>query len=126
MHNIIREKGLVDILRVKNKQKLQFTWKRQALNEASRIYYFLIQNDLLNSFISSDIRPAQISKTSHLSVSLKLKLNEQNRGSGLWKINNSILQDENYRSLIIRIIENSKATSSRSNFTAHNVWEKLK
>ena len=94
------------------------------MNEASRIDYFLIQNDLLNSVISSDIRPAQISKTSHLSVSLKLKLGEQSRGSGLWKINNSILQDENYRSLIIRKIENSKSTSARSNFTAHNVWEK--
>lgn len=126
LSSIIREKGLVDIWRMKNKQKVQFTWKRQSLNEASRLDYFLIQNDVITSVVSSDIRPAQISKTSHLSVSLKLKLCEQTRGSGLWKINNSMLKDEDYKALIIRTIENSKLNSARNNLTGHNVWEKIK
>ena len=124
--NIIKENSLVDVWRIKNKQKMQFTWKRQALNEASRIDYFLIPTDLLTSVVSSDIRPAQISRTSHLAVSLKLKIGQQNRGSGLWKINNSVLQDNDYRLLITRIIENTKLTSENSNYTAQNVWEQIK
>ena len=35
--------------------------------------------------ISCDIRPVQISKTSHLAVSLKLKTRGENRGCGVWK-----------------------------------------
>ena len=76
--------------------------------------------------VSSDIRPAQISRTSHLAVSLKLKIGQQNRGSGLWKINNSVLQDNDYRLLITRTIENTKLTSEHSNYTAQNVWEQIK
>ena len=124
--NIIKENSLVDVWRIKNKQKMQFTWKRQTLDEASRIDYFLIPTDLLTSVVSSDIRPAQISRTSHLAVSLKLKIGQQNRGSGLWKINNSVLQDNDYRLLITRIIENTKLTSEHSNYTAQNVWEQIK
>ena len=117
--NLNREKGLIDIWRIKNQRKSQFTWKRQALNEASRIDYFLIQTELENNVISCDIRPAQISKTSHLAVSLKLKTCEENRGPGIWKINNSILNDDEYQTLIIHTIQNCKRIQ-------HNTWEKIK
>ena len=61
-----------------------------------------------------------------MAVSLKLKIGQQNRGSGLWKINNSVLQDNDYRLLITRTIENTKLTSEHSNYTAQNVWEQIK
>ena len=105
---------------------MQFTWKRQALNEASRIDYFLIPTDMVTNVISCDIRPAQISKTSHLAVSLKLKTRGENRGCGVWKINNSALKDDDYRSLIIHTIETCKRTAIRENLTSHNTWEKIK
>ena len=124
--NLNREKGLIDIWRIKNKRKSQFTWKRQALNEASRIDYFLIQTELENNVISCDIRPAQISKTSHLAVSLKLKTCEENRGPGIWKINNSILNDNEYQTLIIHTIQNCKRIQHQENLTSHNTWEKIK
>ena len=73
---------------------MQFTWKRQVLNEASRIDYLLIQKDIETSIASCDIRPAQISKTSHLAVSIKIKNTEETRGPGFLKINNSILNIE--------------------------------
>ena len=85
-----KNKNLIDIWRIENKQKIQFSWKRQALNEATRIDYFLIQDTLVIQIGSCDIRPAQIRKTSHLLVSLKIKPKVANRGPGLWKINNSI------------------------------------
>ena len=68
----------------------------------------------------------EISKTSHLAVSLKLKTRGENRGCGVWKINNSALKDDDYRSLIIHTIETCKRTAIRENLTSHNTWEKIK
>ena len=124
--NLSREKGLIDIWRLRNKHKSQFTWKRQALNESSRIDYFLIQTELENNVISCDIRPAQISKTSHLSVSLKLKICDENRGPGIWKINNSIVNDTEYKALINQTIENCKTLQASENLSPQNIWEKVK
>ena len=124
--NIFKEKSLIDIWRFRNKRKIQFTWKRQILNEASRIDYFCISADIENKVHSCDIRPAQISKTSHLAVSLKLKMNEENRGPGVWKINNSLLKDKDYKSLIINTINNSKLSASHANSSPHMTWEKIK
>ena len=96
--NIFKEKSLIDIWRVRNKRKIQFTWKCQILNEASRINYFCISADIENKVHSCDIRLAQISKTNYLAVSLKLKMNEENRGPGVCKINNSPFKDTDYKS----------------------------
>ena len=78
--NVNKTHSLIDIWRAKQRQKIQFTWKRQTRNEATRIDYFCLQNDLESCVYSCDIRPAQISKTNHLSVSLKLRINKETRG----------------------------------------------
>ena len=114
---------LIDIWRLRNKRKSQFTWKRKALNEASRIDYFLI---LENNVISCDIRPAQISKTSHLSVSLKLKICDENRGTGIWKINNNIVNDTKYKALINQTIENCKTLQATENLSPREVGKRSK
>ena len=117
---------LVDIWRVKNKNKSQFTWKRSGLYEASRIDYFLINTILSAQIHSCDIRPAQIGKTTHLAVSLKLKFDESNRDRGVWKVNNSILQEAEYRLLINETIERCAAEANRESLNHQNVWENIK
>lgn len=110
----------------KNTQKAQFTWKRPSLNEASRIDYFFIQKSLETCTTSCDIRPAHFSKTSHLSVSLKLKLNHENRGCGFWKINNSILQEQECKDLISQTIDNCQREAILDGLNQHDKWEKIK
>ena len=124
--NLNKTHNLIDIWRVKHRQKIQFTWKRQTRNEASRIDYFCLQNDLESCVYSCDIRPAQISKTSHLSVSLKLRINKETRGCGFWKINNSILQDKEYQSLIKSTIEKYNPGGENEELTCQRTWEKIK
>ena len=126
MGNLNKTHNLIDIWRVKHRQKIQFTWKRQTRNEASRIDYFCLQNDLESCVYSCDIRPAQISKTSHLSVSLKLRINKETRGCGFWKINNSILLDKEYQSLIIRTIKKYNPGGDNEELTCQTTWEKIK
>lgn len=121
--NLNKTHNLIDIWRIKHRQKIQFTWKRQTRNEASRIDYFCLQNDLESCVYSCDIRPAHISKTSHLSVSLKIRINADTRGCGFWKINNSILQDKEYQSLIIRTIKKYNPGGDNEDLTCQNTWE---
>ena len=55
--------------------------------------------------ISSDIRPAMISSTDHQAISLKIRQRTENRGRGFFKINNSILDNNEYKNLINKIIK---------------------
>ena len=123
---MIKNHDLVDIWRVKNKNKSQFTWKRSGLYEASRIDYFLINTILSAHIHSRDIRPAQKGKTTHLAVSLKLIFDESNRGRGVWKLNNSILQESEYRLLINETIERCAAEANRESSNHQNIWENIK
>ena len=54
---------------------------------------------------SCKIKPAFIKSTDHLSVFLKLRSGVQEKGRGFWKINNSILQELEYQTLINHLID---------------------
>jgi hypothetical protein len=53
---------------------------------------------------SCKIKPVFIQSTDHLSVFLKWQSGVQEKGRGFWKINNSILQELEYLTLINRLI----------------------
>ena len=96
---------LIDPWRLYNKEKQQFTWKRKnSSTEASRIDFFLIQNDLIQRILKSDIRPANIKYTDHQGVSLRIDIKVVNRGPGYWKMNNSLLKDLDYQIMVNSII----------------------
>ena len=105
LKNLIKSFKLLDIWRELNTCKNQYTWKRKSNNnEATRIDYFLIGPELRTQIESADIRPAIISHTDHQAISLKIKGREKHRGKGYFKINNSILNNEEYKKLIKNII----------------------
>ena len=93
---MIKSHKLIDIWRQKNKTKTQFTWNRKDKSEATRIDYFLVSTEILMNSYSSDIRPIVLKFTSHNSISLKLKLFKGNKGNGYWKLNTSILENQEY------------------------------
>ena len=83
LKQLIKTHKLIDIWRQLNKNKKQFTWKRKnSTNEASRIDFFIISSQVRTLTVSADIRPAQISSTDHLAISLKLDIYSSNRGKG--------------------------------------------
>ena len=57
----------------------------------------------MSLFHSKDIRPAYRQFTDHLAISLKLT-KPKIRGPGYWKFNNSLLNDNEYRDIILLII----------------------
>lgn len=122
----IKKKKLMDIWRIKNPGKRQFTWRRKSLGEASRIDFFLIDQNL-TSARSCDIRPAQIQYTDHMAVSLKVEYgNRENKGPGLWKINNSILENTEYKAMVDNLIDTLIERNGEMKLEKPNFWDYCK
>ena len=66
--------------------------------------------------MKADIRPVMISYTDRQAISIQVRQNWEERGRGFFKINNSILKEQNYIDLINKLIENYKKTNSHQQF----------
>lgn len=124
---LIKELKLSDPWKLKNPKKKQFTWKRKnSGNEASRIDYFLIQKEVIDKIITSDIRPVLIKYTDHQAVSLIIDIKPIARGPGYWKLNNSLLNDSEYQNIIIKTINKHTKMKINDQLTAQTIWDLCK
>ena len=96
--SMMKEFSLIDVYRNLNPSKLCFTYESKALKLSSRIDFFLVSQPLANRVSHFDtlvsIAP------DHKAIRVQLQLENDNRGPGLWKFNNSLLEDEIYVKLI--------------------------
>ena len=81
-----------------------FTW-HNSQNKHSRLDYFLISSDLLNSIDTSIIKPGY--KSDHSIVEIHLTLSNHQRGPGIWKFNNSLLKDTIFIEEVRQCIHNT-------------------
>ena len=103
----MKQVDLCDIWRVRNPETKRFTWHRPVSMRASRIDMFLIPvgySDLvtdcaINYGIQSD----------HSIVELTLKIDNYQRGAGIWKLNNKILLNTEYQEGISVAVEDAIA-----------------
>ena len=118
----MKKHNLIDIWRQCHKNKTQFTWRRKITYR--RLDFWCISNALYKNgdVISTDIRPSIFSD--HQAISLKILNDEQTKGPGIWKINNSVLSDDTYATNVIKIIENTKI--NKHNLSPDLLWEYLK
>jgi len=91
------ELNLVDILRIKNPGK-KFTYESSALEMKSRIDFFLIPKSLIVSSKAADIKNAFA--PDHKAIRVFLQFESNKKGPGLWKFNNSLLNDDTFVNLI--------------------------
>ena len=102
----------------------QFTWFSADLTIASRLDSFLIRKSSYHLTISCDIFPCTYSD--HDFVILNLDFRDRiNRGPGVWKFNNSLLNDVLFRSEIVQLIEQS-LLFRRAFKSVCDFWESLK
>ena len=92
------ELNLVDILRIKNPGKRCFTYESSAVKMKSRIDFFLIPKSLIASTKAADIKTAIA--PDHKAIRLFLQFESKKKGPGLWKFNNSLLNDDTFVDLI--------------------------
>ena len=83
---------------------------------------FLITGTLANKTESCEILPCVLSD--HSAVKLNIKTDEQQRGPGLWKMNNEFLQDNDYCKIIEEMITRIYVT--HSHMSKMQLWELIK
>lgn len=106
--------NLIDIWRLKHPDKKQFTWHSSTKPSIHcRLDYFLISDMLQNYIIDCNINASF--KTDHSLVLLKFNTQENKRGPGYFKINNSLLFNQEYKQLIKDTIENTVNINNEAN-----------
>ena len=86
---------LVDIQRERHPKLRKYSYESKVLKVKSRIDFFLVAKNLTQFVKKSEIYPAIAPDHKAIYISLSLS-NETPRGRGLWKFNNSLLNNEDY------------------------------
>ena len=92
------ELNLVDVLRIKIPSKRCFTYESSALKLKPGIDFFLIPKSLIASTETADMKTAIA--PDHKAIRLFVPLESKKKGSSLWKISNSLLNDDTFVNLI--------------------------
>ena len=96
-----------DLWRARNPDKKVFTYMASKERLAwSRIDYFLTSNTLQNNCIKATIE-ASVS-SDHSLIGLEIMTEVQKRGPGVWKLNNTLLTDDNFIDELKNIIKGCK------------------
>ena len=118
----MEEMNLVDIWRSRNEDRKTFTWMNKNEGAWSRIDYFLISDTLCVKCEETKILPAIC--TDHSSISLTVNISENKRGPGVWKLNNELLEDQNFNEQMTNVLKGCIRSFSYLDVT--NFWEVLK
>lgn len=119
------ELNLTDIWRTLNAVKHRYTWCRKKPEIQCRLDVFLISSDLICDINLADIVPRY--KTDHSMILLKIALHHNPRGRGFWKLNTSLLREEEYLILIKTTIYQTKNKyQSDNSVNPAPLWDMIK
>ena len=95
--------GYSDVWRIQNLESKRFTWiKTNPKITWSRIDYFLISDNLINTTLRTDIIPCVHSD--HSAITMEIDLCTGERGPGIWKFNDTFLNDESFNEKMSNLI----------------------
>jgi len=94
------ELNLTDIYRQLHPRTKLFTYESKTLKLKSRIDFFLVSTPISFDVLKAEIRTSIAPDHKSVFRGVEIK-SEFKRGPGLWKFNNTLLEDENYKELII-------------------------
>ena len=96
--SMMEELELIDVFRKQYPRKPCFSYESKALKVSSRIDFFLVARPLTNWVLNIETKASNA--PDHKAIKLTLKPLGVKRGPGLWKFNNSLVEDEEYVKLI--------------------------
>ena len=104
--DIMAERGLVDIFRVRNPDSRRYTWRvgSPAVKQA-RLDMFLVSSCLEGYVTKTDIKPGY--RSDHSIITMNVDIEKQVKGRGLFKFNASLLKDLEYIKLVKNVIGNT-------------------
>ena len=100
--DVCTKHNLVDVWRFKNQNKQQFTWHTSDFSKGSRLDMFFVSEHLTN--VCSELKIVPGYKTDHNIISMNFQVSISQRGSGLWKFNESLLNDDDYINKVHEVI----------------------
>ena len=116
---------LVDIWRIKNPDTKSFTWSQKSPRIFCRLDYWLVSNNLNDLVKSTDIIPAI--RTDHDAISIEIgKIENELKGPGYWKMNCSLLTDEEYVNNVTAMIPIWTADGRKELSDNRSVWDWIK
>ena len=116
-----------DIFRIRFPHTKRFTFRQKSKTETvhRRLDYIFLSNALQEYAQKVEILPSFLSDHSPVLLSLGHS-KENNRGKGLWKFNNSHLQDGKFETGLVDVIKKTIHDLSDTSFSPHLVWEIIK
>ena len=117
--------SLEDIIRNHKPDEMIVTWHNFSMKISSRLDYWFISENLLNSVIKSNIKNALYTDHDRVTFTLKLTNEFNKRGNGYWKFNVSFLKNNEYVILIEDLIRNS-AKEVQNYSDKGFVWDYIK
>ena len=96
--NLCNSFSLIDPWRIVNPTKKQFTWLQGVSNKQARLDYFLCNDELLSITNNYSINPKY--RSDHAPVSCSLSMDNEMKGPGTWKINNSLLIEKDFITMV--------------------------
>ena len=115
--------NLVDIWRLLHPTTKDFSYFSTVHKSYSRIDLFLMDSKLLQSVVDCTYHNILISD--HAPVSLSLDLNHK-RGKYNWRLNNTLLKDEDFCTYLSGKIELYLSTNDTGDVDDSTLWEAMK
>ena len=123
LKSIVNTSNLVDIWRILNPEKLKFTWHSNTKPIIfCRLDYFLISENLVNAIKSAKIKAGY--KSDHSIIDISFDFIKVEKGPGYFKLNNSLLLDNNYQTSIKNKISETVDLNKHAN--PNTLWELIK
>ena len=96
---IMDDIGLIDVFRKLNPNERSFSYESKSLKVSARIDFHLVSKSIANWVVKPNTKVSNA--PDHKAVVLDLRiLSETPRGLGLWKFNNSLVEDNEFVELI--------------------------
>lgn len=116
----------LDIWRNRNPGKVEFTWSSKDGSKQSRIDFWLLSEDLVQKVKEIKIIPSILTDHKMINVIVSFdSLAGKKLGFNYWKLNNSLLENEQFQKAIKDIIKDSYNKANTSKMFGKN-WEFMK
>ena len=100
--NLISEHNLIDIYRYRNPNILRYTWRKRRPLKQARLDFFLVSSSIADIITKCDIKAGY--KSDHSIIEMDISLSKFTIFKGIWKFNNSLLNNQDYLDLINKTI----------------------
>jgi len=113
----------IDIWRTRNPNERKYTWVSNTKPPIfCRLDFFIISNHLAGKTTECNIVPGLCSD--HSCITIGILNTKSSRGRGLWKFNNSLLNEKGFKNNIIETINNTAADNKGCNDRL--MWDTIK